>query len=191
MAESRDGRRTFSSCSDHAFLWAKVPLEQVSRHIVVTKDDSRMGWGHAALWSWMGLRLQWHTNFPRIAGSATHPASILTIASGQARVCLHGQHYDGCVHQPGGVCSHRMSPSPPLESSATWATFTFWARSIVHGQLALRSYWPTQTWIMDLMLLATTPHWRIPLRTTCRASDLPLEVSRRERPSPNRGWPTG
>jgi len=25
-------------------------------------------------------------------------------------------------------------------------------------------YWPNQTWFPELMLLATTPHWHIPLR---------------------------
>ncbi len=44
-----------------------LPLEQVSRHVVVTTDASRMGWGtvcneRAALGSWTGPWLQWRIN---------------------------------------------------------------------------------------------------------------------------------
>ncbi len=38
-------RRNFSPWSDLAFLRAGVPLEQVSRHIVVSTDASATGWG--------------------------------------------------------------------------------------------------------------------------------------------------
>ncbi len=38
-------RRTFSPWSDLAFLRAGVPLEQVSRHVVVSTDASATGWG--------------------------------------------------------------------------------------------------------------------------------------------------
>ncbi len=49
-------------------LRAKVPLEQVSRHVVVSTDASAMGWGgamcngHAAAGLWTGPQLQWHIN---------------------------------------------------------------------------------------------------------------------------------
>ncbi len=60
-------RRTFSPWSDLAFLRAEVPLEQVSRHVVVSTDASAMGWGamcngHAAAGLWTGPQLQWHIN---------------------------------------------------------------------------------------------------------------------------------
>ncbi len=38
-------RHTFSPWSDLAFLWAGVPLAQVSRHVVVMTDASTTGWG--------------------------------------------------------------------------------------------------------------------------------------------------
>ena len=60
-------RRQFSPWSDLAFLRAGVPLEQVSRHVVVTTDASKTGWGatcngQAASGSWTGPRLLWHIN---------------------------------------------------------------------------------------------------------------------------------
>ncbi len=60
-------RRTFSPWSDLAFLRAEVPLEQVSRHVVVSTDASATGWGamcngHAAAGLWTGPQLQWHIN---------------------------------------------------------------------------------------------------------------------------------
>ncbi len=49
------------------FLRAEVPLEQVSRHVVVSTDASATGWGamcngHAAVGLWTGPQLQWHIN---------------------------------------------------------------------------------------------------------------------------------
>ncbi len=42
---TQECRRSFSSWTDLAFLRAGVPLEQVSRHVVVTTDASSTGWG--------------------------------------------------------------------------------------------------------------------------------------------------
>ncbi len=47
------------------FLRAGAPLEQVSRHVVVTRDASSAGWGapcngQAASGLWTGPRLLWH-----------------------------------------------------------------------------------------------------------------------------------
>ncbi|KAI2644361.1 ORF V: Enzymatic polyprotein [Labeo rohita] len=60
-------RRLFSLWSDPAFLRARVPLGQVSRHVVVHTDASTTGWGavcngQAASGSWTGPRLLWHIN---------------------------------------------------------------------------------------------------------------------------------
>ncbi len=60
-------RRSLSPWVDLAFLWAGVPLEQVSRHTVVTTDASSTGWGatcngQAASGLWTGPRLLWHIN---------------------------------------------------------------------------------------------------------------------------------
>jgi hypothetical protein len=49
------------------FLWAGVPLEQVSRHAVVFTDASATSWGathngHAVSGMWTGPQLHWHIN---------------------------------------------------------------------------------------------------------------------------------
>ncbi len=64
---TQECRRSFSPWTDLAFLRAGVPLEQVSRHVVVTTDASSTGWGatcngQAASGLWMGPRLLWHIN---------------------------------------------------------------------------------------------------------------------------------
>ncbi|PTA42280.1 hypothetical protein C8054_31565, partial [Micromonospora sp. RP3T] len=60
-------RKTLSLWTDLAFLRSGVPLEQVSRRIVVTTDASKTGWGalcngQAASGVWTGPRLLWHIN---------------------------------------------------------------------------------------------------------------------------------
>ncbi len=60
-------RKTFSPWLDPSFLWAGVPLEQVSRHAVVFTDASATGWGatyngHAVSGVWTGPQLRWHIN---------------------------------------------------------------------------------------------------------------------------------
>ncbi len=64
---SQQCSRSLSPWTDLAFLRARVPLEQVSRHTVVTTDASSTGWGatcnrQAASGLWTGLRLLWHIN---------------------------------------------------------------------------------------------------------------------------------
>ncbi len=53
--------------SDLSFLWAGVPLEQVSRYSVVYTDASAKGWGAtfnglAVSGVWTGPQLHWHIN---------------------------------------------------------------------------------------------------------------------------------
>ncbi|KAI2668058.1 ORF V: Enzymatic polyprotein [Labeo rohita] len=60
-------RQTLSPWTDIVFLRSGVPLEQVSRRVVVTTDASRTGWGatcngQAASGVWAGPRLHWHIN---------------------------------------------------------------------------------------------------------------------------------
>ncbi len=60
-------RQTFIPWSDLSFLWAGVPLEQVSRHAVVYTDASAKGWGAtfnglAVSGVWMGPQLHWNIN---------------------------------------------------------------------------------------------------------------------------------
>ncbi len=61
VAISQQCRRSLSPWTDLAFLRAGVPLEQVSRHTVVTTDASSNGQAASGLWT--GPRLLWHINF--------------------------------------------------------------------------------------------------------------------------------
>ncbi len=59
--------QTFTPWSDLSFVWAGVPLEQVSRHAVVYTDASAKGWGAmfkglAVSGVWLGPQLHWHIN---------------------------------------------------------------------------------------------------------------------------------
>ncbi len=122
-------RRTFSPWSDLAFLRAEVPLEQVSRHVVVSTDASAMGWGghvqrarsHGALdRAPAAVAYQ----LPRVAGSIACSAPLQNAATREAYTGPFGQHCDRCVHQPPGrstLPSHVATrpPSPPLESEAS------------------------------------------------------------------------
>ncbi len=121
-------RRSQSPWTDLAFLRAGVPLEQVSRHTVVTTDASSMGWGatcngQAASGPCPALAHQ----LPRAVGSAFSLTAVPATAVGQARASLHGQHCGGLVHQPAGrytITPHVTArpPSPPLESHAVQVT---------------------------------------------------------------------
>ncbi len=64
---SQQCRRSLSPWTNLAFLRPGVPLEQVSRHTVLTTDASNTGWGatcngQAASGLWTGPRLLWHIN---------------------------------------------------------------------------------------------------------------------------------
>ncbi len=104
-----------SPWTDLAFLRAGVPLEQVSRHTVVTTDASSTGWGatcngQAASGLWTGPRLLWHINCLELW--AVH------LALRQFRPLLLGKHVlvrtDNTaavlyINRLGGIQSHRMS----------------------------------------------------------------------------------
>ncbi len=56
--------RSFRPWTDLVFLWVEVPLEQVSRHVIVTMDASSAAWCatcnvQAASGFWTGPRLLW------------------------------------------------------------------------------------------------------------------------------------
>ncbi len=122
-------RRSLSPWTGLAFLRAGVPLEQVSRHTVVTTDVSSMGWGatcnrQAASGLWMGPRLLWHINYLELW--AVH-LILQQFPARQARASLHGQQCGCLVHQPVGrytITPHVTArpPSPPLESHAVQVT---------------------------------------------------------------------
>ncbi len=107
--------RTFSPWSDLAFLRAGVPLEQVSRHIVVSTDASATGWGaicngHAAAGFWTGPQLQWHINYLELLA--------VWLALRRFRTLLHEKHVlvrsdntatVAYINHQGGLRSRRMS----------------------------------------------------------------------------------
>ncbi len=115
--------------SDLAFLRAGVPLEQVSRHVVVSTDASATGWGamcngHAAAGLWTGPPAAVAYQLPRVAGSMACSAPLQNAATREAYTGPLGQHCDRCVHQPprrSTLPSHVATrpPSPPLESEAS------------------------------------------------------------------------
>ncbi len=112
---SQQCRRSLSPWTDLAFLQAGVPLEQVSRHTVVTTDASSTGWGatcngQAASGLWTGPRLLWHINCLELW--AVH------LALRQFRPLLLGKHVlvrtdntaaVSYINRLGGIRSHRMS----------------------------------------------------------------------------------
>ncbi len=112
---SQQCRCSLSPWTDLAFLRAGVPLEQVSRHTVVTTDASSMGWGatcngQAASGLWTGPRLLWHINCLELW--AVH------LSLRQFRPLLLGKHVlvrtdntaaVSYINRLGGIRSHRMS----------------------------------------------------------------------------------
>ncbi len=108
-------RRSLSPWTDLAFLRAEVPLEQVSRHTVVTTDASSMGWGatcngQAASGLWTGPRLLWHINCLELW--------TVHLALPQFRPLLLGKHVlvrtdstaaVSYINRLGGIRSHCMS----------------------------------------------------------------------------------
>ncbi len=264
---TQECRRSFSPWTDLAFLRAGVPLEQVSRHVVVTTDASSTGWGatcngQAASGLWTGPRLLWQINCLELL--AVH------LALRQFRPLLLGKHVlvrtdniaaVSYINRMGGIRSRRMSQLARhlLLWSHTWLKslravhipgvlnraadalsrqLTFpgewrlhpetirliWSRfgeaqvdlfasresshcqwffSLTEGSLGtdalahswpralckyafppvsllaqtlckvredeeqvllVAPFWPTRTWFPELILLATAPPWRIPLR---------------------------
>ncbi len=112
---TQECRRSFSPWTDLAFLRAGVPLEQVSRHVVVTIDASSTGWGatcngQAASGLWTGPRLLWQVNCLELL--AVH------LALRQFRPLLLGKHVlvrtdntaaVSYINRMGGIRSRRMS----------------------------------------------------------------------------------
>ncbi len=125
---TQECRRSFSPWTDLAFLRAGVPLEQVSRHVVVTTDASSTGWGatcngQASLGALDGASTALAHQLPRAAGSASSLAAVSATAVRQACVGPYRQHCGCAVYQPDGgytITPHVTArpPSPPLESHA-------------------------------------------------------------------------
>ncbi len=110
------------------FLRAGVPLEQVSRHVVVSKDASTTGWEGHVQWACSCGALDRAPaavayQLPRVAGSMACCAQFQNAATREACTGPYRQHCDRCVHQPprqSTLPSHVAirPPSPPLESEA-------------------------------------------------------------------------
>ncbi len=120
---SQQCHRSLSPWTDLAFLRTGVPLEQVSRHTVVTTDASSTGWGSTCNGQAPEPRLLWHINCLELWAVHLALLAVPATAVGQARASPHGQHCGGLVHQPAGrytITPHVTArpPSPPLESHA-------------------------------------------------------------------------
>ena len=108
-------RRNFTPWLDPLFLRAGVPLQPVSRHVVVSTDASATGWGamcngHAASGSWTGPRLQWHVNCLELLA--------VRLALHRFRALLKDKHVlvrtdntatVAYINRQGGLRSRRMS----------------------------------------------------------------------------------
>ncbi|KAL0149358.1 hypothetical protein M9458_055396, partial [Cirrhinus mrigala] len=108
-------RQTLSPWTDVVFLRSGVPLEQVSRRIVVTTDASKIGWGatcngQAASGVWTGPRLFWHINCLELLA--------VLLALRRFRPMIRGKHVlvrsdntatMAYINHQGGVRSFRMS----------------------------------------------------------------------------------
>ncbi|KAL0195457.1 hypothetical protein M9458_009029, partial [Cirrhinus mrigala] len=177
-------RRLFSPWSDPVFLRAGVPLGQVSRHMVVNTDASKTGWGavcngQTASGSWSGPRLQWHINclellavllalrrfLPMLRDKHVliRTDNVPTVVYINWQGGLRSRHMSQlarhlllslrAVHILGSSAPENVCPSPS-EPPCTDPEQVF----------LVAPYWPTWTWFADLMLLATAPPWKIPLR---------------------------
>ncbi|KAI2647961.1 ORF V: Enzymatic polyprotein [Labeo rohita] len=108
-------RKILSPWTDIVFLWSGVPLEQVSRCIVVTTDASKTGWGavcngQSASGVWKGPRLHWHINCLELLA--------VLLALRRFRPLIQGKHVlvqsdntatVAYINHQGGVRSFRMS----------------------------------------------------------------------------------
>ena len=108
-------RQTFTPWRNLSFLRAGVPLERVSRHVVVSTDASATGWGamcngHAAAGSWTGPQRLLHVNCLELLA--------VRLALHRFRTFLTGQHVlvrsDNTatvtyINRQGGLRSRRMS----------------------------------------------------------------------------------
>ncbi len=107
---SQQCHRSLSPWTDLAFLRAGVPLEQVSRHTVVTTDASSTGWSATCNGQAAYSQLLWHINCLELW--AVH------LALRQFRPLLLGKHVlvrtdntaaVSYINRLGGIRSHRMS----------------------------------------------------------------------------------
>ncbi|KAI2668937.1 ORF V: Enzymatic polyprotein [Labeo rohita] len=119
-------RKTLSPWTDLAFLWSGVPLEQVSRRIVVTTDASKTGWGavcngQAASGVWTGPRLLWHINCLELLAVLLALKRFRSLVQGK-HVLVRSDNTATSLHQPPGRCtllSHVTTRPPSLVMEPT------------------------------------------------------------------------
>ncbi len=99
-------RRSLSPWTDLAFLWAGVPLEQVSRHTFVTTNAPARAGRYMQQAGSLEVLDRAPTalahQLPRAVSSAFSLTAVLATAVGQARASPHGQHCGRLVHQTAG-----------------------------------------------------------------------------------------
>ncbi len=125
---TQECRHSFSPWTDLAFLRAGVPLEQVSRHVVVTTDASSTGWGatcngQAASGLWTGPRLLWHINcLELLAGHLALRQFWPLLLGKHVLVRTDNTAAVSYINRMGGIRSHRMSQLARhlLLGSHTW-----------------------------------------------------------------------
>lgn len=94
---------------------AGIPLEQVSRHVVVTIVASKIGWGavcngHTALGFWTGLRLHWHINWFELLAVLLALRKFQPLIQGKhVLVRMDNTTMVAYINYQGGLCSRRMS----------------------------------------------------------------------------------
>ncbi len=122
-------RKTFSPWTDPLFLLAGVPLEQVSRHVVVFTDASATGWEPRTT----GTQCQGYGRVPNCVGiSNCLELLVVRLALSRLRGRLRGKDVlvrtdntatVAYINWQGGLSSRRMSQlarhPPPLESEAS------------------------------------------------------------------------
>ncbi len=134
-------RRSLSPWTDLAFLRAGVPLEQVSRHTVVTIDASSTGWGatcngQAASGLWTGPQLLWHINCLELWAVHLALRQFRPLLLGK-RVLVRTDNTAAVsyINRLGGTRSHRMSQL--ARHLLLWSHMQFKSLRAVHipGQL--------------------------------------------------------
>ncbi len=99
-------RHSLSPWTDLAFLRAGVPLEQMSRHTVVTTDASSTGWGATCNGALDVVPTALTHQLPRAVGSASSLTAVPATAVGQARASMSAFFSSSSVPRtvkPGGI----------------------------------------------------------------------------------------
>jgi len=99
---------SFHLWTDFVFLRSGIPLERVSKHIVVSADASNTGWGaiyneHMESRSWTGPQLRWNINYLKFLAYFAEDSAI---DPGVRCVSPDGQHSNDGISFTKVVCAH-------------------------------------------------------------------------------------